>query len=338
MKKFIKKFLSLPTELKIGSSILIGLLVISVWALFHKFDPVMARITAENTYKKCLEKPSEFFPPNKLPPPEELEKRCDNRNLKPFFLYWLSAVKDAVTYLFQNREWHFVPPKIPHQYKLWLGSDDAGVPLSQLLIESTEAFFLPGLLATLIAVLGGVLIGALSGYFGGIIAALGRYIVILISSFPSLILVLLCTTIFGPDMNIIAAVVGITFIPHVSEEIRRKVIQLKAEEFVLAAKAHGLRDSYILFYHIVWLHCTPLILRQISFMWGYLVILETSLNYLGRGVLQKGPSWGKLLYDFRDGIFSGDWKAVLVIATVMVAMAGFYLTAKGLQKYTAEKK
>ncbi len=177
--------------------------------------------------------------------------------------------------------------------------------------------------------------GSFSGYYGGWLSHISRYISTLINSFPNLILVILCTTVFGPNIFFIAALVGISFVPHIAEEIRRKVSQLKAEEFVMAAEAHGLRDRRILFFHIVWLHCSPLILRQIVFLWGYLIILETSLNYLGRGVLQRGISWGKLLYDYRSGLFRSQyWSPIVVTLTVMITMAGFYFLAEGLQRWS----
>lgn len=217
----------------------------------------------------------------------------------------------------------------------WLGTDSTGQSILIRLIEGTEAFFFPGVLASLIALLGGVFLGAFSGFYGGWIAFAGRYITTLINSFPNLILVLLCTTVFGPNMYLIAGMVGVTFIPHIAEEIRRKVAQLKAEEFVMAAEAHGLRERSVLFFHIVWLHCLPMIIRQVVFLWGYLIILETSLNYLGKGVLQKGSSWGKMLYDYGGNLFLDRyWSPMIVTAAVMMTMSGLYFLAEGLQKWS----
>jgi len=228
-------------------------------------------------------------------------------------------------------------PNLLPSWKFWLGTDYSGQSILILLIEGTEAFFFPGLFATSIALIGGGFFGSFSGYYGGWFAQVSRYINTLINSFPNLILVVLCTTVFGPSMWLIAAVVGITFIPHIADEIHRKVAQLKAEEFVMAAEAHGLRDRRILFYHIVWLHCSPLVLRQLVFLWGYLIILETSLNYLGRGVLQKGISWGKMLYDYRSGLFRAQyWSPFVVTLAVMLAMAGFYFLAEGLQRWSED--
>lgn len=255
------------------------------------------------------------------------------RNLSPWYWLWFKACWDAVVGLFASGKWSWHMPSLPWSHYYWLGTDDSGQSILLLLVEGTEAFFLPGLLASSIALLGGVAIGSFSGFYGGWIAYTGRYVVTLINSFPNLVLVLLCTAVFGPNMTLISVVVGITFIPHIAEEIRRKVAQLKAEEFVMAAHAHGLRDRHILFYHIVWLHCAALILRQLVFLWGYLIILETSLNYLGRGVLQDGVSWGKMLYDYRSGLFRGEyWSPLVVTGIVMTTMAGFYLLAAGLQQ------
>lgn len=255
------------------------------------------------------------------------------RNLSPWYWLWAKACWDAVVGLFSAGKWSWAVPSLPLSQYYWLGTDDSGQSILVLLVEGTEAFFLPGLLASSIALLGGISLGSFAGFYGGWIAYSGRYVVTLINSFPNLVLVLLCTAVFGPNMTLIAVVVGITFIPHVAEEIRRKVAQLKAEEFVMAAHAHGLRDRHVLFYHIVWLHCAALILRQLVFLWGYLIILETSLNYLGQGVLQDGISWGKMLYDYRSGLFRGQyWSPLVVTGMVMITMAGFYLLAAGLQQ------
>ncbi len=222
--------------------------------------------------------------------------------------------------------------------RFWLGTDHSGQSLLILLIKGTQAFFFPGILASLLALFGGISLGAFSGFYGGWIEQIGRYLSTLINSFPNLILVLLCTTVFGPNVYLIAAIVGITFVPHIAEEIRRKVAQLKAEEFVMAAEAHGLQERRILFLHIVWLHCLPLILRQLVFLWSALIILETSLNYLGRGVLQKGISWGKMLYDYRSGLFRGEiWSPLVVTLVVMLTMSGLYLFAEGLQRWSQGK-
>lgn len=281
-----------------GSAILLVLLLACLVGAFYPYDPVVARMES-----------------------------AKNRNLSPWYWYWLQSVWGVFT----SKGW--VAPKLSWSQYFWLGTDSSGQSILILLVEGTEAFFVPGILATLIALVGGVLLGSFSGFYGGWIAYTGRYVVTLINSFPNLILVLLCTAVFGPNMKLIAIVVGITFVPHVAEEIRRKVAQLRAEEFVMAAHAHGLRDRQILFYHIVWLHCAALVLRQLVFLWGYLIIIETSLNYLGRGVLQEGISWGKMLYDYRSGMFRGDyWSPLAVTGVVMIAMTGFYLLAEGLQR------
>jgi peptide/nickel transport system permease protein len=287
-----------------GGAILGLLLIACIIGVFYPYDPVIARIEGAN-----------------------------RQNIDPWYWHWLKAISHTISSLFTSGTWQWQTPNLALSNYYWLGTDESGQSILILLIKGTEAFFLPGLMATAIALFGGVLLGSLSGYYGGFLSYAGRYLVTLINSFPNLILVLLCTTVFGPKMTLIAAVVGITFIPHVGEEIRRKVAQLKAEEFVMAAHAHGLRDRHILFYHIIWLHCSALIMRQLVFLWGYLVILETSLSYLGQGVLHEGFSWGKMLYDYRSGMFSGEyWNPLVVTAFVMLTMAGFYLLAEGLQK------
>jgi len=226
------------------------------------------------------------------------------------------------------------PRNLGPSFSYWLGTDDTGQSILTLLIKGTESFFLPGLFATAVALFGGLLLGSLAGYYGGWFAHVGRYISALINSFPNLILILLCQTVFGTNMTMLAGLVGLTFVPHISDEIKRKVAQLKAEEFILAAEAHGLKDLSILFYHIVWLHCFSLVCRQIVYLWGYLIILETSLNYIGGGVLQSGFSWGKMLFDYRSGLIYGKYYQPLVVTVViMFTMTGVYLLAEGLLRW-----
>lgn len=258
------------------------------------------------------------------------------QQVKPNLMPWYWYTYKSFTCLFSSvgicKQPELLPKLAATGY--WLGTDDSGQSILIRLVEGTEAFFLPGMAASIVALIGGVLIGALSGYYGGWFELAGRYVTTVINSFPNLILVLLCTTVFGPSMMLIAGAVGVTFIPHIAEEIRRKVAQLKAEEFVMAAEAHGLRDRHVLFYHIVWLHCFPMIMRQLVFLWGYLIILETSLNYLGKGLLQKGNSWGKMLYDYGAGLFRGQyWSPMIVTIAVMITMSGFYYLAEGLQRW-----
>lgn len=195
----------------------------------------------------------------------------------------------------------------------FFGTDQLGRDVFIRLIHSTEAFYMPGLVACLLATMGGVAGGALAGYFGGLFADAFRYFSAIISSIPRFILILLVLSITGEGIYIIAALTGLIYVPVVGETVFRKVQHFGATEFIEAAKAHGLKDARILIYHILYHNCLPAILRHLIYLFGYVIIIETSLSYLGGfGRQEPQPSWGNMVAAGRDYMYQGQFLAVVV--------------------------
>ena len=212
----------------------------------------------------------------------------------------------------------------------YLGTDYLGRDMLVRLIKGTEGFFLPGLLAMVIALIAGVSLGAIAGYVGGRADKAITFLTTLIGSFPRLVFILLvCTIPEEPDMYLIGSLVGVLFIPQVSEAIRRRVLALKAEDFIVASTAHGIGFARILFYHIVWLQCFPELVRQGLFIFVYMIFLETSLSYLEFfGVPAEVPSWGKMLNNATALMFRGTyWHALVPTAAIVFTTLG--VTALG---------
>ncbi|MBM4318896.1 MAG: ABC transporter permease subunit, partial [Deltaproteobacteria bacterium] len=144
-----------------------------------------------------------------------------------------------------------------------LGTDYLGKDMLMQLVKGTEGFFLPGLLAVAIGLGLGVLLGAFAGYMGGAVDKAITFCTTLVGSFPRLVFILLvCTIPESPSMTMIGGITGALFIPQVAEAVRRRVLALKAEDFIVASRAHGLSLPRVLFYHMVWLQCFPEIVRQ----------------------------------------------------------------------------
>ena len=217
-----------------------------------------------------------------------------------------------------------------------LGTDFVGRDMTMLLIKGTEGFFIPGLVAALIAVVLGVGLGAYAGYVGGRIVpellSAGRtdkvitFFTTLIGCFPRLVFILLATTIAEePDMTYIGALVGVLFVPQMAQAIRRRVLALKEEDFIIASQAHGLGLPRILFYHIVWLQCFPEIVRQGLYLFVYVIFVETALSYLELETMSfEASSWGKMLNDAKDAMASQGsyWHALVPTAAIVFATLG----------------
>ncbi len=190
-----------------------------------------------------------------------------------------------------------------------LGTDHNARPLAQTLVEATETFFEPALLCCGIAIVLGTLLGAIAGYFrGGALEGTIKLILTVIASYPRLILVIVAVGIFtaalyDPGGNLalrlamVATFLGIAYVPVLALAIYQKVGSFQREQFVEAARAHGLSHGRILGYHILWANCAPVIARHFFYLFGYFILVETSLSFLGGnyGVPASVPSWGNLV-------------------------------------------
>ena len=224
-----------------------------------------------------------------------------------------------------------------------LGTDKNARPLAQTLVEATEAFFMPALLSCAIAIFLGTLLGAVAGYFrGGFLEGGIKLFLTVIASYPRLILVIVAVGIFVSTLKdpggaltlrmvMIAAFLGLAYVPVLALAIYQKVGAFQREQFVEAARAHGLSDARILGYHILWANCAPVLARHFFYLFGYFVLVETSLSFLGGnyGVPAAVPSWGNLV----TGCDLGSLIAPAFIAPavlITVSILGLTLLGDGI--------
>jgi ABC-type dipeptide/oligopeptide/nickel transport system permease subunit len=199
----------------------------------------------------------------------------------------------------------------------WLGTDHLGRDVAWRLVLATRAFVGPGLLACALASIIGVGAGAISGYLGGPVAAWVRYLSTVTASIPRFVLVLLAIAINGNSTWLIGAVAGVAYSPAVAEAVFTRIDSLKRADFVLAARAHGLGPGRILLFHLLWVGCRRMVGRHALNLFGYLLLLETTLSYIGGfGVMEPQPSWGNMLafeFGYRTDNIWGVWAPALAI-------------------------
>ncbi len=196
-----------------------------------------------------------------------------------------------------------------------LGTDQLGRDVALRMIESSEAFVLPGLLAVALTLLVGVPIGSYTGYWPDRrTSAAARFGLTIVGAWPRLVLVIVVVAIFTASVSdparwaparlyFLGALVALSFVPQLAAELAEKVLSFQREQFVEAARAHGLSDGRILGRHILWANCRELILRQCCLVFAAFLLVETSLSYLGDyGVPPPRPSWGNILSDVRSQV------------------------------------
>jgi len=217
-----------------------------------------------------------------------------------------------------------------------LGTDRLARPLALTLIEASEAIFEPALLCCAIALFLGTILGAIAGYFrGGVLETLIRFFLTIVASYPRLIIVIVAIGIFTAGLYdpgratrlrlaMISTILGLAYVPVLALAIYQKVGSFQREEFVEAARAHGLSHTRILGYHILWANCAPVVARHFFYLFGYFVLVETSLSWLGYGVAPPMPSWGNLLRGCDLGpLLSSQF--IAPVACILITILGLQL-------------
>lgn len=177
-----------------------------------------------------------------------------------------------------------------------LGTDHLGRDVLARLQLASAAFAGPGLLACAVALALAVPTAALAAYQGGAVGALTRFAFTSLAAIPRFVLVLLVLSIYGDSSTTLALVAGASYVPMLGEAVYERIERLRGEEYVLASHAHGLAGGRILWVHLVWFACGRLIGRHLLSLFGFYLVLETTLSYIGGfGVQEPQPSWGNML-------------------------------------------
>lgn len=228
-------------------------------------------------------------------------------------------------------ELRFQPPSSDY----WFGTDGQGRSIATRMFKAVSAFFFPGLVAGLIAVFWGGLLGALCGYFGGVFSRVTSTLLELIDTIPRMVFLVLVCTIFEPSIMLIATVSAVLFIPSVATMIRRKVETLGSEDCILAYIAHGFHPLKIICYHILWLQCRGQLVRQLIFVFAYVLFIETALSYIGDyGVQEPMPSWGNMVAQTREA--TTPWPWLLPAIAIIITIASLLSFANGIAQRDEE--
>ena len=210
-----------------------------------------------------------------------------------------------------------------------LGPIPSGRDVAIRILKGTEAFFFPGLFAALIAVILGGVGGAFAGYSQGVIRSGVMGLIQLFDTLPRLVFIILVCSVFEPTIYLIAVVTGVLFAPAIATIIRERVEALASEDYILAHVAHGFRPLRILLYHILWLQCRSVLVRQAAFVFCYVLFIETALSYLGHyGVQEPMPSWGNMIaqgnLSIHDGPNTPDpWHWMSPALAIVFTISGF---------------
>lgn len=191
------------------------------------------------------------------------------------------------------------PPSSEH----WLGTDDLGRDVFAALISGSRVSLGVGVLATVITMVVGTLIGIASGYSGGKVDTILMRFTEIFLVLPWLPLMLVLAALLGSSIWNIILVIGLTSWSSTARIVRAQTLSVKERQFIERAKAIGANDFYIMYKHIL-PNVFPLIFANTILVSAVAILSETSLSFLGMGDASH-PSWGMMLhYAFTSGAAS----------------------------------
>ncbi len=203
-----------------------------------------------------------------------------------------------------------------------LGTDTLGRDVFTRLMYGARVSLTVGITAVLIAGTLGVLLGLISGYFGGWLDVLIMRLADVQFAFPFILLAIAVLAVMGPGMMKIIIVLGVNGWVRYGRITRSQVLSLREREFVLAARSIGIGNMRIIFKHILPNTWSPIIVVA-SFMVASTIIAEASLSFLGLGVPPAIPSWGGMLADGRYYMERAPWLSIyagLAISLIVLSI------------------
>jgi len=236
------------------------------------------------------------------------------------------------------------PPLAPHPYDavdmsaVWarpsgahlLGTDGLGRDvLSRLLVGARVSLVVAlSVLAVTLAV--GVGLGAVAGYYGGLVDAVIMRVADVIFAFPELILAILVASVLGPGKLTVIVSLSLVWWPGIARLARSLVLSLRHAPFVEAARVSGTRVHRILWDHLLPNIASPLAVRAALGV-GFIIMAEATLSFLGLGVQEPEPTWGAMVRDGIDALRTDPHLALFASAGLAVTIVGFNFLGDGLR-------
>ena len=210
------------------------------------------------------------------------------------------------------------------------GTDHLGRDILARMIFGARPALMVGFAAVAISGVLGMMVGLLSGYFGGWIDDVFMRLADVQLAFPFILLAIAVIGVLGPSLPVIIVVIGVSSWVIYARVVRGAVLSLREREFVQAAHALGSRDGRVLLRHILPNAFTPWLVVATLDM-ARVIVIESALSFLGLGVQPPTPTWGGMLADGRVYISTAWWLATFPGLAILVTVLGINLFGDGLR-------
>ena len=226
-----------------------------------------------------------------------------------------------------NLEQKLLPPSATH----WLGTDNLGRDVLSRMLHGASISLTVGLIAVAVSLGIGVLVGAVSGYFGGLTDQILMRSVDALLCFPTFFLILTAVALLGPSLINIVVVIGLVSWTGTARLVRGEFLTLRETEYVKGARVLGQRSGRIIIRHILPNAAAPILVTAVLGI-PDAILSEAGLSFLGFGVQPPQATWGNIISDGKTYLLDAWWLILFPGLAILVASLSFYLAGDALRE------
>jgi peptide/nickel transport system permease protein len=253
------------------------------------------------------------------------------------------SYKELVSSNFNEDDWAWFPPirysptdvslrdaiQPPSRVHL-LGTDEIGRDIASRMVHGSRVSLSVGFVAVSIYVIIGLIIGAVAGYYGGIVDIIASRLIEIMLTIPTFFLIITVVAFLPQSIFNIMVVIGVTNWPTVARLTRGEFLKTKSLEYVTAARALGAGDFRTIFRHVLPNALAPVFVAA-TFGIASAILIESTLSFLGFGVPPSTASWGSILSSARQLLPSGWWLTAFPGLAIFMTVTSYNLVGEGLR-------